>query len=335
MIENRRYVRLGIEDREEISRGLARGDSFRVIAGLLGRSTSTISREVYQVGNTRSTYRAGRSQWRSRRKAQGRRQGKRKIMLHGLLREHVESQLRLRWSPEQIAQWLKMQYPNDMSMQVSHESIYAYVYILPRGELKKELLATLRQNRKRRHKRGRIVAKPRPLEDMVSIDDRPPEIDQRRIPGHWEGDILVGRNRQSAMGSLVERYTRFTILVPLKSKHASEVSRSFARELNKLPAHTRLSMTYDQGRGMAQHKLLSKAANIKVYFAHKGCPWERGTNENTNGLVRQFFPKGTDFRLIPRKEINKVQDLLNGRPRKILGWHSPYEAFSQSVALKT
>lgn len=164
---------------------------------------------------------------------------------------------------------------------------------------------------------------------MISIEERPQEVADRTIPGHWEGDLLIGKNRQSALGSLVEHTTRTTILVPLKSRTAETVRKAFAKEAKKLPAQLRLSMTYDQGREMAEHKLFTNDTQMQVYFAHPASPWERGTNENTNGLVRQFFPKGTDFSKISRQAVKHVQHLLNGRPRKVLNWATPYEAFNQ------
>lgn len=218
-------------------------------------------------------------------------------------------------------------------MHVSAETIYTYLYVLPKGELKKELLKSLRQGHKRRYRKDRKLRKgmgSARLEDMISIEERPPEVANRSVPGHWEGDLLIGgQTRPSALGSLVERTTRTTLLVPLKGKSAKEVRQAFAREMKKLPRQMRLTMTYDQGREMAEHKLFTRKTKIKVYFAHPQSPWERGTNENTNGLIRQFFPKGTIFRNIPRREIKRVQHLLNGRPRKVLGWKTPYEAMRE------
>jgi len=235
--------------------------------------------------------------------------------------------LALRWSPEQIAQSLNKEYPGEQVMRISHEAIYTYLYVLPRGELKKRLLALLRRERKRRHKRSKEGKAERKLEDMLSIEERPAEVAARTVPGHWEGDLLIGRNRQSALGSLVERTTRFTILVSLRNRTAEEVRKAFAREMKSLPAQLKRSLTYDQGREMAEHKLFTRETRIQVYFAHPASPWERGTNENTNGLIRQFFPKGTDFNTVSRKEIKKVQDMLNGRPRKTLNWEKPCEAY--------
>jgi len=332
------YQRLKPEEREEISRQLAKGQSVRSIAETLGRAPSTISREIRKSSGNKYTYRAHRAENRAYRNARHRREGKRKLMIETELRGYVHEKLRLRWSPEQIAQILRKEYPFDGAMRVSHEAIYGYLYVLPRGQLKKELLRCLRQKHKRRRKRGRMNKVPvRKMEDMISIEERPAEVADRSIPGHWEGDILIGRNRQSALGTLVERTTRTVILVPLQSKKAAEVRQAFAKEALRLPRQMRLTMTYDQGREMAEHKLFTKATKINVYFAHPASPWERGTNENTNGLIRQFFPKGTNFNKVTKKEVKHVQDLLNGRPRKVLGFRTPYETFRElsGVALKT
>jgi len=265
------------------------------------------------------------------RNARKRKLWKRKVLLQPRLRRYVHAKLRLRWSPEEIAHKIIEAYPDNMAMRIAPETIYTYLYVLPKGALKKELLACLRRERKRRHKRrnGETPVIERKLEDMLSIEERPAEIADRIIPGHWEGDLLIGKNRQSALGSLVERTTRTTILVPLRNRTAEEVRKAFAKEAKKLPIHLRLSMTYDQGREMAEHKLFTKDTNMQVYFAHPASPWERGTNENTNGLIRQFFPKGTDFSKISRREVKRVQHLLNGRPRKVLNWATPYETINQ------
>lgn len=332
------YQRLSTEDREEISRGLVTGLSVRDIAKQLARAPSTISREIHKGSANRYTYRAHRSQKRALRNAACRRKNKHKLMVNAELREYVHTKLKMKWSPEQIAQTLRKEYNFNEAMQISHEAIYSYLYVLPRGELKKELLHCLRQRHKQRRKRNKTKEAPtRKLEDMLSIEERPAEVEDRTLPGHWEGDILIGRNRQSAMGTLVERTTRTTILIPLRSKKAIEVRKAFAREALRLPKQMRLTLTYDQGREMAEHKLFTKRTKMKVYFAHPASPWERGTNENTNGLIRQFFPKGTDFNKVSRKEIKDAQHLLNGRPRKVLAWETPYESFEKlvGVALET
>jgi len=325
------YHRLTEGEREEISRMLAQGCSFGGIARSLGRAVSTISNEVSAGGSNRYLYRATTAHRRAQRKARKRKLGKRRIVLLSCLRKYVHARLRLRWSPDEIVRKIALEYPLDMTMRISAEAIYAYIYVLPKGTLKKELVACLRRERKRRHKRkkqGGTTVVTGKIQDMLSIEERPKEVADRIVPGHWEGDLLVGKNRQSFLGSLVERTTRTTILVPLKNKTAEEVRRAFARETKKLPAHMRLSMTYDQGNEMAEHKLFTKETQIQVYFAHPASPWERGTNENTNGNIRQFFPKGTDFSKISRREVKHVQHLLNGRPRKVLGYATPYEVFN-------
>lgn len=331
------YKRLSSEEREEISRGLAKKLSIREIARRLDRLPSTISREIHKGSCNKYTYRAQRAHKRASRNAKSRKFGNRKLMKNEALREYVHNKLRLKWSPEQIANRLKNSYPNNEAMQISHEAIYSYLYVLPRGQLKKEFLNCLRQKRKYRRKRGkRAKESKKKLEDMLSIEERPAEVADRTVPGHWEGDILIGKNRQSAMGTLVERTTRTTIMVLLQSKKATEVRKAFSKEALQLPEQMRLTMTYDQGREMAEHKKFTWATKIKVYFAHPASPWERGTNENTNGLIRQFFPKGTDFNKLTREEIKDAQHLLNGRPRKVLDWETPYESFKKlaGVALE-
>lgn len=325
------YRRLAMEEREEISRGLGQALSLREIGRRLGRNVSTICREIHHSRRDQLTYRAVLAHKRSLRQARQRRAGGHKLGKRAVLWQLVEAKLRQRWSPEQIAQWLQREYPQQPDMRVAAETIYTYLYVLPRGTLKKELLAALRRGHKHRRRRGRgqSLAPTHRLEEMLSIEERPSDVAERTVPGHWEGDLLIGRNRQSALGTLVERTTRTTILVPLRSKYAEEVRKAFAREIKRLPMQMRLTLTYDQGREMAQHKLFTKQTKMQVYFAHPASPWERGTNENTNGLIRQFFPKGTDFNALSSREIKHVQHLLNGRPRKVLNWYSPYEVMQQ------
>lgn len=325
----KKYKRLTAEEREEISRMLALNYSLSKIAKDLERSLSTISREVKKVWGIRfrSRYRATAGHNRARRSSQKRRLGQYKLDKNKVLFEIVKDKLRLYWSPEQIACWLKSEY-EDQTMHVSKETIYTYIYVLPRGSLKKELLSCLRRQHAKRRVAGQsLKGQTSNLEDMLNIDERPEEVADRCIPGHWEGDLIIGgRIEQSAMGTLVERTTRTVILVPLKNKKSEDVRKAFTKEIMRLPKQMRLSMTYDQGREMAQHKLFTKNTKMKVYFAHPRSPWERGTNENTNGLIRQFFPKGTNFNNVSRKRIKEVQDLLNGRPRKTLEWKTPFEA---------
>lgn len=321
------YHRISFEEREEIGLFRCFGCSTREIGSALSRNASSISREVRRFDWDQRGYRSLLSQRDSQTKASSRRHGKRRITQNKKLRSVILRKLRLFWSPDQIAEYLKTQY-DDQQMQVSAESIYTYLYVLPRGELRTELTRCLRRQHKKRRTRGRSAKGQRSvLDDMLSIEERPKAVAKRTVPGHWEGDMIIGgRTEQSSLGTLVERTTRSVILVPLKNKTAREVRMAFAREIKKLPKQMRLTLTYDQGREMAQHKLFTKETKMKVYFAHPRSPWERGTNENTNGLIRQFFPKGTNFRRVSRTEIKRVQHLLNGRPRKTLGYSTPYEA---------
>ena len=222
-------------------------------------------------------------------------------------------------------------YPDDATMQISPESIDTYIYVLPRGELKKELIGYLRQKRKlRENRRGKKAEDKRGyIPEMISIKERPAEVADRIVPGHWESDLVMGGGNKTAIGTLVERTTRTTILVHLADKDATSVRKAFARELKSLPAQMKVSMTHDQGREMIQYQLITKETKMKVYFAHPHSPWERGTNENTNGLIRQFFPKGTDFSTVTKKELKYVQDLLNSRPRRTLSYQTPYEKFAE------
>ena len=325
------YLRLNEFEREEISRLLSQNYSFNAIAWRLDRNVSTISREVNAGSCNKYTYRAVKAGNRAKRNASKRKFGKYRLNDNQELWSYICKKLRKKWSPKQIAEELEKDYPLDMTMQISPEAIYTYIYILPRGALKKELTSCLRQNHKRPHKQSRGVKIERNIEDMLSIEERPKEVADRIIPGHWEGDLIIGKNNRSALGTLVERTTRTTILIPIKSREAEVVAKAFAKEVKKLPQQMKLSMTYDQGREMARHKLFTNITGVKVYFAHPRSPWERGTNENTNGLIRQFFPKGTDFKKISRYEVKKVQDLLNGRPRAALDFQKPYEVFNQLI----
>ena len=322
-----RYRRLTLMEREELSRMLAAGYSLRATGQVLGRAPSTLSRELSRHHVSPLTYRAVRAHERARRWAHHPRKP-RKLAVQLRLRTAVLMLLALRWSPEQIARGLRQRYPETPTMRISHEAIYTYLYVLPRGALKRELIGYLRQ-RHRFRRPHKVRLKPRPIQDFISIEERPAEVADRTVPGHWEGDLLVGHAHASALGTLVERTTRFTLLVPLKAKDAAAVRQAFARELRTLPAQLRRSLTYDQGQEMREHRLFTKQTKMRVYFAHPHSPWERGTNENTNGLLRQFFPTGTRFNQLSRKEIKQVQAMFNDRPRKVLNWHSPAHAFRQ------
>ena len=330
-----RYTRLGLAEREEVSRQLAAGQSLRSIARTLGRAPSSLSREVRRRGGSRITYRAEAAHHEAEASAHQARRP-RKLVTNPRLWTYVHTQMAQRWSPEQIAQRLVAEYPDDMAMRVSHESIYAYLYVLPRGELKRELLRYLRQRHRRRKRQGATQDRRGRIPNMISIEERPAEVADRTIPGHWEGDLVMGGRNASAIGTLVERTSRTTLLVPLRTKDATSVRRAFARTIRTLPKQMARSLTYDQGREMSEHALFTQETRVRVFFAHPHSPWERGTNENTNGLIRQFFPKGTDFSKVSRREIKHVQDLLNGRPRKVLNWRTPSEVFhDHRVALAT
>jgi IS30 family transposase len=318
-----------MSDREEISRGLAAKWTFSHIAHNINRPVSTVSREVKANCKSKRCYRAARSNQKAD-DVRHRQKQLKKIEKNNLLKKYVLEKLRLKWSPEEIAKRLKTDYATDMTMQASYETIYTYLYCLPRGSLKKELLKCLRQERKYRHNRKAIHAKRSTITDFLSISERPEEVKDRIIPGHWEGDLIMGSQKSNtAMGTLVERTTRYLLLVPLTGHDALTVRTEFAKAVKKIPKHLKKTLTYDRGTEMAQHKLFTQNTKIQVYFADPHSPWQRGTNENTNGLLRQYFPKGIDFRNISVQEIKRVQDQINDRPRKALQYLKPDEAFKQ------
>jgi IS30 family transposase len=327
-----KYGRISFCEREELSRSIVGAFSYREIGRILKRHPSTICREINRNGIDRDGYRALLAQGNAQRRA-GTCRRKRKLDTNVELLQLVTGYLGLRWSPEQIAKRLKILYPNDTNMQISHESIYAYIYVHPRKHLKRKLLVYLRRKHKNRRIKDKVRAKSCPIQDYISIDDRPIEVADRKIAGHWEGDLIMGAHNASAIGTLVERTTRLTLLVKLNKKDAQTVSNAFAGKFNDVPETIRKSLTYDQGQEMAHHAAFTKQTKIKVYFAHPHSPWERGTSENTNGLVRDFFPRGTDFSKVSKARLNKIQDMLNDRPRKVLNWYTPKEIFTKTVAL--
>ena len=336
-MQKRRYTRLADQERESISRGLAQHKSIRQLARELNRSPSTISREIRR-NKGKSGYRAFSASRRAKAAASSRKRGKRKIEKQEGLLSYVTEKLQREWSPQEISKRLKIEYAWDMNMQVSHEAIYQYIYVLPRGELKQLLIKGLRQERKHRRpqKRGDTTETRGKIANMLSIEERPAEVAERSVPGHWEGDLILGKYKHSALGTLVERTTRYTILVPLgEHKDAASVREAYAEAFKSLPAELKKSLTYDQGKEMSEHEQFTIDTGIQVYFAHPGSPWERGTNENTNGLIRQYFPKGTDFTQVSKEQILEVQRKLNDRPRRALGYLKPDEVINQLVALKT
>ena len=335
MQTTKQYRRLSSIEREEISRGLAQGETISVIARRLGRAPSTISGEVNR-NSGKSGYRAFSAGHRAKERASSRRQGKSRLAGAERLRQYILERLRKRWSPREIVKRMKEEYPCDMAMRISHEAIYRYIYVLPRGSLKRTLIKSLRQERayRRKQKDGNSKETRGKITDMLSIEERPKEVEDRTIPGHWEGDLIMGRYKRTALGRLVERTTRYTILVPLKAKDAGTVRRAYVRELGVLPKEITKTLTYDQGKEMSEHRQFTIDTGIQVYFAHPGSPWERGTNENTNGLIRQYFPKGTEFDKVSVREVKRVQRELNDRPRAVLHYKKPDEVINQLVALK-
>ncbi len=332
------YTRLQDHERETISRGLSAGWTFSRIAAIINRDVSTVSREVAKNCSYRRCYRA---LWAHDRAVQTRHRLKQPKQLdcHQQLQDYVLTGLRQQWSPEEIASRLVKDYPRDTTMRISHESIYTYLYCLPRGALRKELIACLRQERKLRQNRKQSHAKRSNITNAISISERPAEVADRTVPGHWEGDLIIGKDQQSAVGTLVERTTRYLLLVALSGRDAYTARTAFARAVKKLPRHLKRTLTYDRGLEMAEHELFTKETKVQVFFADPYSPWQRGTNENTNGLIRQYFPKGTDFRTVTKQEIQRVQDLLNGRPRKALDFEKPDEVFprlltQQNIALE-
>jgi len=329
--QERSPLRLSPADREELSRGLVAGDSLRQIAERLGRVASTLSREVERNGG-RTAYRACHAETSAVRRA--RRPKPAKLALHSRLRRAVERRLLERWSPQQIAARLVYDYPDDPTMRVSHETIYRTLFVQARGALRKELTACLRTQRtqRRSHQRTEHSGTGR-LRDMVRISERPSEAEDRAIPGHWEGDLLMGKGGKSAIGTLVERSSRYVVLVPLPDgRTAPHVRAALTRPLTRLPADLRRTLTWDQGKEMAEHVRFSVDTNIDVYFCDPHSPWQRGSNENTNGLLRQYFPKTADLSTYTRADLASVARQLNTRPRQTLGWKKPAEVFCRSVA---
>ena len=334
----KRYSHLSAVEREEISRGMASGRPLRSIARRLGRSPSTVSRELQRNAERPERYRATAAQWRAQRRARIARRPRK--LADRWLRRYVGRRLGQGWSPQQIAARLQRDYPRDMHKRISHETIYAAIYIIPRGELRRTLIGCLRQHRKVRRKRYRSGEKRGQIPNPTPIAARPLEVEARLVPGHWEGDLLKGRANGSAVGSLVERTTRLVVLARIPGLDSRSVVQGFARKLQGIPQPLRKSMTYDQGREMARHELLSRKLRLQVYFADPHSPWQRGTNENTNGLLRQYLPKSADLDALSQRELNAIAARLNNRPRQTLNWMTPNEAWeaqlkSLNVALGT
>lgn len=320
------YIRLTIQEREQIFKGLAQGLEQKEIAKQLERHPSTISREIRRNGGSRSMYRPTVAQANALEQGHLRRR-KVKLVRDGALATTVEELLQKRWSPEQIAGYQKRMHPGDRAQRVSYETIYRYIYNQIDMDHRKFLVSCLRQRRKLRRKRRKTQEKRGRIPNLVPIHKRPVDVEDRQVPGHWEGDQIVGKDHKSAVGTLVERSSRYVMIRNFGSvKGSAAVATGFASDFAGIPPELRSSMTYDRGKEMAKHELLTSRTGVPVYFADPHSPWQRGTNENTNGLIRDFFPKGTDFRFVSNQEIARIESLLNTRPRKSLGFRSPVEA---------
>jgi len=326
----RSCLALTLAEREEISRGIVSGHSIRVIASQLGRAPSTVSREIQRNGGRR-WYRANKADEASRERAL--RPKICKLAQNPALARIVATKLISRWSPWQIAGWLKRTYAEDESLQVSHETIYKTLYIQARGALKKELIKHLRRSRAMRRSQHHTQKKGKhgQITDAIPISERPPEVEDRAVPGHWEGDLICGSNN-SQIATLVERHTRYVMLVRVPSKDTKTVINALIRQAHKLPRELYKSLTWDRGKEMADHKRFSLATDIDVYFCDPQQPWQRGSNENTNGLLRQYFPKGMDLSNVHQNKLNAVARQLNERPRETLQFYSPAEKFAECVA---
>jgi IS30 family transposase len=327
----RSRLALSLAEREEVSRGIASGATAHAIARRLGRAPSTICREIQRHGG-RARYRARRAERRAW--ARTRRPKPCRLATHPRLRHAVATQLACQWSPQQIAGWLRTTFRSDPDMQVSHETIYRSLFVQSRGVLKRELLAHLRWQRRFRHARaaarvghhrGRIV-------DAVSIRARPADADDRAGPGHWEGDLLIGGGKASQVATLVERQSRYVVLVRMPRKDAASVARALARRVRRLPEGLRRSLTWDRGSELAQHQAFTLATQVRVYFCDPQSPWQRGSNENTNGLLRQYLPKGTDLSPYTQAQLDAIAHRLNTRPRLTLGYQTPAAKLAEIIA---
>ncbi len=319
---------LSLAEREEISRGLGCGESVRSVARRLGRAPSTISREIHRHGGA-TRYRATQADARAWRQA--RRPKRCRLATHRPLRRAVVQKLCADWSPQQIAQWLVTAYPDDPTMRLSHETLYRTLYIQARGALKKELVAHLRRQQPYRHRRRGALGRGK-LQDAISISARPPSVEDRAIPGHWEGDLLAG-NQHSHIVTLVERHSRYVMLARLPDRDSTSVVDALIRRTRLLPKSLQHSVTWDRGLEMAQHKRFTVATDMQVYFCDPHSPWQRGSNENTNGLLRQYFPKGEDLTPVTQRQLNVVAHKLNTRPRQTLNWQTPAEVLAATVAM--
>lgn len=323
-------LRLTLAEREEISRGLAKKESLTSIAARLGRSVSTISREVRRNA-TPAGYRAHRADRMA--DTRTRRPRPDKLATNQALRERVEECLKAKWSPQQISARLRVDFPDEPTMNVSHETIYTSLFVQAKGGLAGQLTVHLRTRRVRRRAQRRVFMGPRRIADMRPLHMRPAEVDARLEIGHWEGDLIVGRRGLSHVGTLVERHSRYVVLLHLPSSRTDDVIEILTATVTELPDELRGTLTWDQGNEMTKHALFTGTTGIPVNFCEPRSPWQRGSNENTNGLVRQYFPKGTDLSIHTASDLRGVARELNGRPRRVLGWRTPAEVLTSRVAM--
>lgn len=326
-MHTRSYRHLSADERETVSLGLARGHSLRMMARVLGRAPSTLSREYARNRTRGQPYRACTAQTQAVARSQHPRRPRK--LLDPWLWQYVRTQLTQGCSPEQIAGRLRREYPDDMGRRLSAETIYVGLYVLPRGALRSELLTALRQAHKTRRPRSRGADRRGQLPNMTPIAERPTDVATRTVPGHWEGDLLKGARNGSAVGTLVERTTRLVLLARMDGTDATSARQGFTKKLRSVPAMLRKTLTYDRGKEMADHERLTKRLAIRVFFADPHSPWQRGTNENTNGLLRQYLPKGTDLSRYTQRELNAIAHRLNTRPRKCLDFATPLEVYAQ------
>ncbi len=320
-----KFSQLGQTERDDIHRGLLAGQSLRAIAKSLGRSASTLSRERRRNSSVEERYDAVEA---GRQAAQRRRTSRPHKLADGsALAQRVYGKLRQGWSPQQISGHLKLENPTDRSRSVSHETIYTAIYAMPKGELRKELIGELRRAHKNRVKRSGGADRRGQLSNMKSIHIRPPEVASRELPGHWEGDLIKGAGNRSAVATLVERKSRFVLLVKVKDSTAEAIYEGFIRVFRHVPSGMRKTLTYDQGKEMAWHAKLEKRLRLEIFFADPHSPWQRGTNENTNGLLREYLPKGIDLSTFSQKDLNLIAQALNTRPRNCLKFKTPEEVF--------
>jgi IS30 family transposase len=324
-MEKKKYERLTLVERTIIESLLRAGQKKSFIADRLGRSGSTISREVNKWGKGPKSYDAKLAQWYAD-DDYAHKHNKDKLSAYPKLKRYVYKMLKERWSPEQIAGRIKRDYPTDLTMRISHEAIYLYIYRQPQGKENKRLIALLTYHKSRRRSSKQNSRAKGKIKDAVSIDLRPAHVAERSQSGHWEGDLMIGANQASAIGTLVERKTRYTYIIKMKDRKSETVTTGFRDHLDLLDPSLKRTLTYDNGFEMTNHKWLTEQTGLAIFFAHPYSSWERGTNENTNGLIRRFLPKKTDFNLVSWRRLNYIQDKLNNRPRKVLNYQTPNEA---------